>query len=329
MDISVIVPTLNEEAYIGDCLRSVRDQKTDLEYEVILCDGRSGDRTVEIAQEYADRIIFSEKRSVAVQRNLGAEAAQGDHLLFMDADTRLPEDYLQTAHGKFEDPDLLAFSASFKFWEGSKKYLLPEKITNSYFIFKSNLGAATLPGFNINIRRAVFQSVGGFKDVPLEDVDLSITLAPIGKTRYFGDFYVYTSARRLEKMGVLGTIKYYVEVDLVRKNPEFKNLMRYNDYVRCRKNLEDCAEKVSLLELSRDVALRKYINDGIEGLAESVKQKVKEDKEQFAEDILRVSRSIADLKMRVAVDRGDVDGALQMIKDRVERVRQLRERLKI
>jgi glycosyltransferase involved in cell wall biosynthesis len=330
MDISIIVPTLNEESYIEDCLQSVRDQKTDLEFEIILCDGASEDRTREIAEGYADHILVSERRSVALQRNMGAREAGGDHLLFLDADTRLPEDYLERAHGKFTDPALLAFSASFKFWEDSKKFLIPEKIANSYFLFKSNLGAATLPGFNINIRNSVFRSVGGFKDVPLEDVDLSIRLVRRGTIKYFSDFFVYTSARRLEKMGALGTIKYYTEVDQVRKSPEYKNFMRYNDYVECRKGLSDCAEKVGILDLCTDTALHKYISDVLEGLTDSVVRKVKT-REQWIEDTLRVSRSLADLKMRVMVDRTDVDRALEMVKARIEKVKNfsLRERLKL
>jgi glycosyltransferase involved in cell wall biosynthesis len=329
MDISIIIPTLNEESYIEDCLHSARNQNGDLEYEIILCDGFSTDRTREIGEKYVDQLLLSDKRSVAVQRNMGAQAAKSPHLLFLDADTRLPENYLQDAHAKFDDPALLAFSASFKFLEESKKFLIPEKVTNSYFTFKSNLGVATLPGFNINIRRDTFQAVGGFKDVPLEDVDLSITLGRMGKTAYFSDFFVYTSARRLEKMGVLGTIKYYTEVDLVRKNPEYKNLMRYNEYVKCRQGLDGLGEKVGILDLGRDVALRKYINDGIEGLTDSMIQKVK-DREQWAEDIIRVSRSLADLKMRAIIERADVDGAFQIMKDRLERVRSfsLRERFK-
>ncbi len=314
MDISVIIPTLNEEGTIRECLESIKNQKTDLEFETIVCDGRSEDRTAEIAKEYAT-VIESDIRSVGIQRNRGAAASTGKYLLFLDADTILPGNYLEKVNEKWTSyPALHAFSASFRFIESGKKLAVSEKIVNSYFLFRSNLGVATLPGFNINIKRSIFDTIGGFKDVPLEDVDLSISLSRYGRTRYFSDFYVFTSARRLEEMGILGTVRYYLEVDLVRKNWEYKNFLRYNDYVACRKRYQTLPELTAGYKLNG--ALHEYIIKKVEGTfkPENLKAKVKE---RLVEDITRVSKSIADIGLRASAEKADVDSAIKMIKEKI------------
>jgi len=72
MDISVIVPTFNEEKYIEATLKSIKNQKTDLEYEIIVSDCKSQDKTVSISRKYADKIVSTSKRTIASGRNNGA-----------------------------------------------------------------------------------------------------------------------------------------------------------------------------------------------------------------------------------------------------------------
>jgi len=99
MEISVIVPTLNEENYLEDCLKSILRQTFPRnEYEIIVSDGSSEDRTVEIANKYADRVVVSKKRGIWWGRNYGAKFARGRFLVFIDADTKIKEDYLETVY---------------------------------------------------------------------------------------------------------------------------------------------------------------------------------------------------------------------------------------
>ncbi|HIE34124.1 MAG TPA: glycosyltransferase, partial [Candidatus Altiarchaeales archaeon] len=195
MDISVIVPTLNEEKSIEVCLKSIKSQKTNKEYEIIVSDCESEDKTVEIARRYADNIVFSKKKSIAVARNTGAKSAKGKYLVFIDADTVMPENYLEKVFEKFEkDPDLVGFSSGFRFSRNDGKIKLIEKFTNSYLLFRDKIGMVTMPGFSTSVRKEVFDSLNGFKDVLLEDGEFSIRLRRTGKTRYFSDFYVITSS---------------------------------------------------------------------------------------------------------------------------------------
>jgi len=149
MDISIIVPTYNEEKCIEENLKSIKNQKTNLNYEIIVSDCESDDQTVEIAKKYADKIVVSKKRSPAYARKAGALIAKGGILIFIDADTKILPDYVEFIFRKFEKiPHLVGLSTSFKFSKQSPKLIFAEEITNSYLIVRSQLDRATLPGFN-------------------------------------------------------------------------------------------------------------------------------------------------------------------------------------
>jgi len=83
--LSVIVPTLNEEKYIERCLKAIRNQRYE-NYELIISDGNSLDRTVEISKKYTEKIIISPKRGIGIQQNIGAKNAKGNILIFVHAD---------------------------------------------------------------------------------------------------------------------------------------------------------------------------------------------------------------------------------------------------
>jgi len=308
MDISVVIPTWNEEKYIESCLKSIRSQDTRAEYEVIVCDARSEDRTIEIAEKYADKVVISDMRSIGIQRNLGAKQATGNYLVFIDADTVIPPNYLEKVMEKFEsDPELLGFSACFIFSKRDRKLAFIEKITNSYLDFRSKVGFAILPGFNTCVRRDIFESIGGFRDVPLEDGEFGFRMRRSGKTKYFTDFYVITSSRRLEGMGLLGTIRYYLEMDLATKNARIGRLLTYNKYHRVDSVMlqKEFAKIFNPNVFMIDTVIRNYIKKKVDDL-------------QFVDKVTEISKSIAELKLIARVDKGDVDRAIEFIKKRAK-----------
>lgn len=85
--ISVVIPTYNSELVIGDCLQSIKEQSL-TPFEIIVSDGGSTDRTVDIAESYGAMIIKTGANRSA-QRNAGAEFASGNYLVFVDSDMRL------------------------------------------------------------------------------------------------------------------------------------------------------------------------------------------------------------------------------------------------
>ncbi len=241
MDVSVIVPTFNEEKYIEKCLKSIAGQKTDIKYEIIVSDGSSTDNTLKIAKKYTEKIIISRKKGVWHQRNLGAESAQGKILVFIDADTELLPSYLETIINAING-SVIAVSTAFKFSSQTPELKFAETVTNAYFLMRDRIGKATLPGFNICILKDAFNKVGGFKNILLEDVEISKDLRKRGKTRYLRSVKVITSSRKLDEMGILGTLRYYLELDLNKNlnnkkiaelSKKFK-LLKYHNYVHCR-----------------------------------------------------------------------------------------------
>ncbi len=219
MDISIIVPTYNEEKCIEENLRSIKNQKTDLDYEIIVSDCKSDDRTIEIAKKYANKIVISKKRSPAYARNAGALIAKGKILVFIDADTKILSDYIEFIFRKFRKiPHLVGLSTSFKFSKQSPKLIFAEEITNGYLLMRSQLDHATLPGFNTCVLKNKFEKIGGFKDSVLEDVQLSKDLNLLGKVKYLPEKKVITSSRKLEKVGVLGTLRYYFDLAIVEND---------------------------------------------------------------------------------------------------------------
>jgi glycosyltransferase involved in cell wall biosynthesis len=208
--ISIIIPTLNEESVIGDTLQALKSKLT-LPHEIIVSDGRSKDRTVEIAKKYADRVVeyAGEKRqTIARGRNDGARAAAGDFLAFMDADCSMPDPdaFFIRALSNFNDPKLIAVVPWIR--------VLPSRATaadriifylnNSYLLLVNNiLGFAVSGGELQMMRKKDFDKVGGYDErlVASEDVDLLQRLSRFGQTRLDRHLIIFHTGRRAHKIG--------------------------------------------------------------------------------------------------------------------------------
>ena len=101
MLVSVIIPTLNEEGFIMDAIQAARQDYDSDQIEIIVVDGGSQDRTLEIIP--TDVQIIRSKPGRAGQMNLGAQHARGDILVFCHADSRLPEGWREATIEKLSD----------------------------------------------------------------------------------------------------------------------------------------------------------------------------------------------------------------------------------
>jgi rSAM/selenodomain-associated transferase 2 len=197
---SIIIPTLDEASGISDALERLQPLRT-ARHEVIIVDGGSSDRTLALAAPLADRVLTA-ARGRASQMNAGAEAARGGWLLFLHADTRLPEN----ADRLFQD----RVSASVRQWgrfdiaiEG-RHWLLP--LVARLMNLRSRLTGIATGDQAIFVRREAFLAVGGFPPLALmEDVALSRALKAISRPLCLRE-RVVTSGRRWESRGVLRTI---------------------------------------------------------------------------------------------------------------------------
>lgn len=210
--ISIVIPVLDEESIIKKTLERLRRIKG-FDLEIIVSDGKSSDKTVELAAALADKVVVYdgvERQTIADGRNLGAMAAKGEFLLFLDADVSLldGENFLRILLERFsEDQELIAATTRIKvlpqFATLADKILsilmidTPHFFNNNIFKFGSSSGEVQF------IRKAAFDQVGGFNGdlVSCEDLDMFERLARVGKTRFFWNLSVHHTGRRFHKMG--------------------------------------------------------------------------------------------------------------------------------
>jgi glycosyltransferase involved in cell wall biosynthesis len=211
-DVSFVVPARNEADYLADCLESIAALETDYEHEVIVVDGASTDATTDVARAHGATVLEGSGSSIAAGRNLGGDAAKGEWLAFIDADTRVRPNYLTELLGFVERENLAAGSSACRM-TGPLRAKLMEGTINHVF---PRLDRPILPGFNFFVHREAFLETGGFPEVPNEDTAFSRALGRRLPTGYHDSVLVESSGRRIADSGLTGTLFHYVSLDAGR-----------------------------------------------------------------------------------------------------------------
>lgn len=204
MKISVIIPTLNEEACIEDVLRSVRAQDYDGEIEIIVADGNSTDRTVEIARRYADRVVSETTRTIAAGRQAGCNVANGEYFLFIDADCIADSQWAGNIVRAFKKHGACGAYGLIIPNQGSSIERALLKFGALFASTISNLmGMDYLAGSNMAVRRREFEKAGGFNIYLTtgEDTDLMKRMRKEGKVVFVPDAVVGYALRRIREWG--------------------------------------------------------------------------------------------------------------------------------
>ena len=196
--ISIIMPVLDEAAGIDAALRALAPYRQ-RNVEVIVVDGGSRDATLELARPLADRLLVA-PRGRATQMNAGAAAARGQILLFLHADTRLPENADRLiAEGLDRGHDWGRFDVGF-----DSGVLL--RVVATLMNLRSRLTGIATGDQAIFVRRQAFDAAGGFPFIPLmEDIALSARLKRVSRP-FALHARVTTSARRWREYGTLRTV---------------------------------------------------------------------------------------------------------------------------
>jgi rSAM/selenodomain-associated transferase 2 len=196
--LSVIVPTLDEEATLATTLTRVRVCGV---HELLVVDGGSRDATCEVAARDADRVLRA-PAGRASQMNAGAAAASGDVLLFVHADTLVPPGYADAIARALADPATVGGRFDVRF-EGAGFLLW---LVATGMNLRSRWTRIATGDQAIFVRRAAFEALGGYPQVPLfEDVRLAVALKRHGGIACLHE-RVVTSARRWERRGVMRTV---------------------------------------------------------------------------------------------------------------------------
>lgn len=198
---SIIIPALHEQEQINSVIENVRNQYYEGVCEIIVVDGDPAGSTIS-AIEISEIITKTAPRGRGKQMNIGADAAKGEVLIFLHADTRLPNDALEKINQVLLDERFVG--GAFDLGIDSNRLFL--KYIAARASLRSRLNRIPYGDQVIFIRKDYFNKIGGFKEIPLmEDVDLMRRIKKDRKKIYILPYKAMTSARRWERDGALYT----------------------------------------------------------------------------------------------------------------------------
>jgi rSAM/selenodomain-associated transferase 2 len=210
---SIVIPVLNEGDRINALLEHLHNQRFEHPYEVIVVDGEPQGCTVK-AIHAEDVVTITTEKGRGRQMNAGAAVARGDVLIFLHADTMLPDGALKRINRALENQDYVGGAFDLKI------------DSNTLFLKYISVRASLRSRWNripygdqaIFIRKQYFDQIGGFKDIPLmEDVELMCRIKKDGRQIHILPDKVTTSARRWQRDGAIyTTVRNQVLVALFR-----------------------------------------------------------------------------------------------------------------
>jgi glycosyltransferase involved in cell wall biosynthesis len=209
MRLSIVIPALKEEGFIAGTIEQF--SPLTIEHEVIVSDGGSTDRTVEIATPLADKVVVMQdgKPTPSRQRNDGAKLATGEFLAFVDSSVRLPDvnAFFAYALARFAaEPQLVGLVGpqnvfpEIETW-ADKVFLGMQNM--NIRLHNNVLGIGMGTGKFMVMRRSAFEAIHGFREdlVAGEDLDLVYRLSKIGTTSYDPRLQIHYPGRREHGLG--------------------------------------------------------------------------------------------------------------------------------
>lgn len=199
--VSVVIPSVNEEKYLSNCLNSFT-QQTFKDFEIIVSDGGSTDKTLAIAQKYQAKTVVTHNSTVTIARQKGVEAASGEIIVGADADTFYPPDHLERIVADFKkDKAIVAVGGGgvfekkpwWMFWGWKTVYFVYGKV------FQYFGKVIYVPAFNLSFKRDVFLKMGGYNtylDFGGDELDVLDRIKKQGKVYFDKKLHPHPSSRR-------------------------------------------------------------------------------------------------------------------------------------
>jgi glycosyltransferase involved in cell wall biosynthesis len=212
--LSVIIPTLNEEQMLPKLLSTLAVQSY-RNFEVIVVDGKSTDKTISAAKKFLNhlpslRIYTSDKKNVSIQRNLGGREALGKYLVFFDADVQVPRNFLRAIVSRIEKKKSILLTTWIKPSSHDSEALVMVAVTNIGSEAAKIIERPFAGGYNTIVLKSVFEHMGGFNPAVFhgEDHDFTIRCFDAGiKLDILKNPRLIYSTRRFEKYGYFSIIK--------------------------------------------------------------------------------------------------------------------------
>ena len=227
MKVSIIVPTLNEEVILPRLLDSIKIQDFD-DYEIIVADAHSADRTREIAAGYGCRVV--DGGLPAVGRNAGAAAARGDFLFFLDADVVLPQGFIRNVYDEMQDRYFDLATCEIRPLSDYRLDRILHRMINLAVLLNLRLDPKAF-GFCIFVTKRLFRRIGGFDEsiYVAEDNDFVKRASDFCYLRFLRSAYIMVSIRRFEKEGRFAYMKKGIKLNLYRT---FRGEIRNDEVVK-------------------------------------------------------------------------------------------------
>ncbi len=209
--VSLVIPAYNEENYIGDCLDYAIKHAGGKFCEIIVVDNASTDKTAEIAKKKKGvRVVRENNKGLTKAKQRGLLEAAGDYIAYIDADTRLPENWFSKAEKFFKEREnAVSLSGPYRYYDGS---LIHNAVMTGVWWLSAPIAyrifGHTLLGGNCIVKKKALHEMGGFNQKIKfygEDTDISRRLAKLGDVVFRMDFFIYSSSRRFAKEGIIRT----------------------------------------------------------------------------------------------------------------------------
>jgi len=214
--LSIVVAAYNEESYLRDCLDSVVKYVASGALEIIVVNNASTDSTRELAMSYPGVTVVDEKwKGNAYARQRGVEASSGSLIAFLDADTRIPGDWwVARAMAAFDDPLIMSYSGPYRYYDfPAWLNVLVEIYSRTVVTLTYKISGYKVVAGNFVVRRKALEAIGGFdKSIAFygDDTDIARRLSLQGTTKYERSFWVWASARRFKKEGIVRLVWRYL-----------------------------------------------------------------------------------------------------------------------
>ncbi|MEO0083683.1 MAG: polysaccharide deacetylase family protein [candidate division WOR-3 bacterium] len=259
---SIIIPALNEEDYISSCLSAIKDQDYPGDFEIIVVDNGSTDKTVAIAQNFGVKVVREPLTGVSHALIKGCSEAKNEVLVFTDADTIVPINWLSQINNCLNiNPDIVACGGPYEFYDGGAifnfftKHIVMPLYLKLFFPRMKSLSCV-----NLAVRHDLYEKSGGFNPMIQwgQDAELCQRLTKFGKILFDPNNIVLTSFRRFHG----GRVNFFTKNAHIIKET-VTQITRYI-WIALRNKYHYSAQKpVRVKQVSR---ARKVINNGATAL---------------------------------------------------------------
>ena len=216
LDVSFVVPAYNEEALLPRCLEAITAEiaRSGRAAEIVVVDNASTDRTREVALATPGvRVVVEEERGLVPARRAGHRAARGKLIANIDADTIVPEGWLERTLSEFaRDPDLVGLSGPYIYYDSPRSVRVAAACFYrcafvAYLVVRFVMHAGSMmQGGNFVVQRDALERAGGFDSEFRfygEDTDLARRLSKVGSVKFSFRLVAFSSGRRFAGEGVM------------------------------------------------------------------------------------------------------------------------------